>query len=1419
MDSSVVNDLEGPIDIQFVTEFDSIPGFWNYLAGLNRDDLIAELIQNDLDQGATRTVILFERTCLVCDGNGRPVEPDGWRRLRKIQGAGDEVPTKDSKIGVKNHGLKTAFTIGDEFRLMSAGRAIVQTLFANGRSKRPHPGASPQPMDDPEAPAVGCRVVIRYRGNDLEVRQGEAIKLNKVSTEEIDTLFRSACGSLPEQFAGIVSPEITPRYEIVLRHWSLGEVQFLFSCTRPRQISKRIEIFQRRCTINGTLSPLPEALREQAVRRLVPLKGVLKDRAADFFRRGRHLFVEASWPIERNGRPKTGAGQFRYPIGYPPNSHEAYTGHSTHFSAPFASDKERHAPAQNEATNGELREACESLLIDTLAHNIIPRWQAAGLNPVVPNSDADDGLEVVRSLLTELAKKGAFPVLNWRKAAKLALKGKKVSVKAVERRLAARRASKETKRYPFVVPATTWAEDAIHPALCLLCPSSEMQLDPRTHPRIIRLLTDYNTPGFAEKFFTFDENDVFDRVTGDGNQYFGTVADPEREFSRLFIARAYLDLIKLALDREVIDERKEDMLIASLSLPNVHSQVTSLSELHSSASLPSDIPGLNLPPFLHAAVAAHPLFRKRKWRRPKYTMDRFLEGGVLQAASEQTRRQFWYWLRRNQRYIAPRGRTKLADLAIWPDENGHLCRIPDLCVLRSRRVAAVLGDSVRQAHDQVRSSRLASVGGKARTSIRRVPTEQEIAGWLGTRMAAFEMGRTPNAATIGELSRFEAELAILIEDAAIARQLKATEVKLPALAQDGSMQPRTTLVMPSQSNIRLALPGRFMLKNPRRAAALDKLSPALSEPTAAMLLDALAEDPSNFSALHPRLKRFFSVTVSGDDERLRLAEMPILPVHGQPRTPSELAFKGNRGDYWGAWKTQILGKGLSQDEQGRYRAVGVTSALPSAVTSRAFFVWLSDQDQAVVEHHIPCVLRHILHPLGPTNWAESYTDTPFIPAKGRDGLRLVSARTARSRPVYLSDAGEIGDTVIRMDRAVFLAIDHVREVTEPISEPLRMLGVRSLREALKEPKSVTGTGNIVPVGEDILARFRELKSFRFRRTFLKRLNELGVESELVRHDWQDRLDRVREIRFTEEVEARYRFRTKSYALEVDAGFDPDSGIFWMRSDQGIGPRTMYESLAKQMVFKPAARPIHLLALERVVGLEIYDPSFGRPTGSGSGASDDDIGTDEGERDERDDMGADPGEATAGHSPFEPNPARNRPNPSPIPTGSAGRARSSTGQRGSSGSGDDRGGSRQTPQLEREHRDALKLQHYASHCQMCLCERTPQELAPAGSYIEWEEVRRQVVEAHHPDLVSAGGARHAGNLILLCKLHHDNYGRQLSRTAITNSIRDSSKEKSISFNEDSQIRGRQIEFKISGTGDIVSLFFTDHHIEYWLSQEE
>lgn len=1421
MDTPTPHNPDHNTDNQFVTEADWIPSFWNYLLDLEREDLVAELIQNDLDQGATRTTISFGKDQLVCEGNGQPVEATGWQRLRKIQGAGDSVPAKRGKIGVKNHGLKTAFTIGDELKLMSAGQAIVQTLYANGRNKPPYPGASPEPVVDPQAPADGCRIIVWYRTDPIEPPQGEANVLGAIRQQEVDEIFLSACASAPEQFAGIVSPEVITRYEIVLRHWRLGEARFLFSCTRPRKIARRIEIFRRRCVVKGSVSPLPEDLQEQAARRLVRLKGRLRQRIADFFRRGRYFLVEVSWPIDRRGKPGTGTGRFRYPIGYPHDSHEARTGHGTYFSAPFASDNKRQAPARNEATNTELRAACESLLVDAIAHQALPLWGPASLNPLVPTSTADNHINAVRRLLDKLATRGTLPLLSWRDVTELLVRGKKA--KEAVRKIKVRRRSTEKRRYRFVVPVTTWAQDSIHPALSLLCPRSEMQLDPRTHPDIIRLLTDGDTSGFIEDFITFDENDVFCRVAGEGNQYFGAILDAEYEFSDPFISRSYLDVFKDALDEEEWKEDKIDTLIGALLLPDVLCQATSLQDLYSAAPLPSDIPDLNLPPILHADLVAHPLFRRRKWHRPRFTMARFLEGGTLQTADEKARIQFWKWLTQNEHRVTPRERSKLAELVIWPDKNERLCKISGLCEPRSKRVGAVLADSIRRPHEQVRRSRLVSTSDRARTSIRRTPSEDEIAHWIDSRMAKFRVGERPGTATIENLIRFKADLAVLLKEPAIARLLGATGAALPALARDGSIQPRTALVMPSANNDRLALPDRFVLDDRQRALGLDKFSPALSTPTAAMLLDTFSEDPENLSALQARLQQFLNVTQPDDGERRQLAEMAILPVHGQLRAPSELAFTGNRGDYWGTWKTQFSTHSLSQDDQRRYLDAGVTSAFPDSETSRAFFEWLSAQAESVLQQHIPSVLRHILHRRGPVHWAEVYTDTPFIPTRGKDGLCLVSLRTARHGPIYLPDAGKVGNSVINRDRAARLVVAHVKEVTRPISESIRALGIRSLREALMEPERVTATGDVNHVGEKIHARLLTLRSFQFRRTFRKRLNELEVDSELLRNDWWDRLGNIKEMRIAGKLEAGYRFRKRLYFDEVDAGFDPASGIFWMKHDKSIGSSGWHESIAAQLVFKPEARPIDLLTLERAVTLEINDPSFGRLSGVDLNPSDEDItegATDPDVHDREGQAGtdADLGEAVFGHSPFKPDPARNTPKPGPISVKPTGTLRPRDRRNGATDSNEDANKSRPAPALERAHIEDLKKNHYASHCQMCLCERPPEELAPPGSYVQWAEVRRRVVEAHHVDPKSGGGARHAGNLILLCKLHHDNYGRRLTRTTVTDALRNNPEEHTINFDNDSKAKGRRIELVLSDTKDTVKLFFTAYHATYWLSQD-
>ena len=1071
-----MNDLDNYYDIEiedaseFVTEVDEIPIVWNFLLGLDRNDLIAELVQNDLDQDATRTTIRFEKDLLICEGDGRRVDSDGWARLRKLQGAGNSVPAKRGKIGVKNHGLKTAFAIGDELHLSSDGQKIIQTLYADGRDKPPHPGASGKPVSDSEAPEIGCRVVITRRKEEITSSAGEAITFPAISQKEMDELFENACRRIPEQFMGIVSPYAIKIYELALSHWLLGKANFKFTCSRPHKNirgNKRFEIFRRRCTVSGDKDSLPSNLMEEASIRMFPLKGQLKKRIPFFYQqpRNRH-FVEVSWLINGNGKPKKGVGKFRYPIGYPEGSMHALTGHGTSFSAPIASDTERHGPARNDLTNEYLYKLCEDLLVDTIEFYLVRRWRTNGLNPLVPNPNVSDGDEIVRPLLAKIACDGAMPTLVWKAATLQVMKAKKRK-KLSNMSGVLNRVSKDDtfvrSKYRFVIPVTTGEEsEEINAPLAAVCPRSEIQLDSNIDSELIELLTNSDTEGFVDEFITFDEDDAFARIKGEGNDWFPACANYEAEFTEPPFVRFYLDVIHSWLNCKDKDSDigLENELQEALLLPNTNVKPVRFNELHASAPLPNEIPGLTLPHVLHPEVANHPIFDRRKWRRPKFKFKNFLESGEIQKSDDQTKKQFWDWYSQNERKISRLDRAKLAEIEIWPDTTGSSFKISDFCVPRDRRSAKILENSIKQPHSSVHKLKLVTIGKKGKTSIRRIPTQDEINSWIHARIAQFQIGEVPSSQEKDLLNRFEAELSVLLKNQGIVRLLKNTEIILPALAQDGSIQLRNQLVIPSKENDRLELRSRFLLAKKSKSSPLNKLSPALSKPTVEILLSTFKEDLQNDGALHARLSWFTSLTLDAEVRCQELAELPIIPVQGEYRSPCELAFKGiGKPDYYGKWKIRISGKGLSQDDQNRYRNVGVTSATLNSSTSIKFFRWLSRQSSKVLEKHLNCVLYQFLDKSGPESWIQNYPHDSVIPTLKREGLQLISLHYARTNNVYIPDVKkELSDLVVENDSSVSLTVTETKEIKHPISGILKNLGVKSLQESFGEPKRVSSNG-------------------------------------------------------------------------------------------------------------------------------------------------------------------------------------------------------------------------------------------------------------------------------------------------------------------------------------------------------------------------
>ena len=1392
---------------KFDSKVDWVPSFWNFLASLNRDDLIAELIQNDLDQDATFTKISFEEDQLVCIGNGRPVDEEGWQRLRFIQGAGDLVSAKRGKIGVKNHGLKTAFTLGDNLYLLSNGKAIEQTLYADENSHDPHPGASIDPATDAQAPLHGCRIVIPYRTTTLRPQKGEKISWQAPTDKEIEELFQDACLSIPEQFVGIVSPGRKTRYEIALKHWRLGDAQFNFSCTRGKQIrSKSLEVFRRICDVTGTAKLLPDAIHEQAVRRLIPLRGRLKDRCPDFYRRGKKFTAEVSWATNKSGKPLTKAGRFRYPIGYPPQSQEAFTGHGSSFNVPFVSNSERHAPATNEETNDQLREICNDLLLNAVAFHAIPRWGANGLTPLVPNRSIENATEKVSPILAALVNRNKLPVLNWLRAAEVLIKGKKQN--RAFQQLSRRKLPKEQKRYYFVIPRATWEKNSITPTLCVLCPRSEMQIDPRTPVELVKILVDKIINEDCENITTFDEMDVVHRITSESNKWFGAIPIRSKEFAEPVLAKHYLDLIARAIvNKENFRKNHEDELLEALLLPDNHGQAQPLDNLYSDYFLLSDIPGLDIPPTFHADIIDHPLLKRKKWRRPKYTMRTFLDGDSLQVANENVRTQFWHWLRKNTSLVSLQDRTKLADLPIWPDNCGHLRTLSSFCAPPSRKVQSILSSFIQQPHKEIKRSGLVKFGLRGRLTIRSKPTADELSNWLNSRLNQYELGIIPNRDVIQMLNQFESDLCVLIKDNAILKLLRKIETtQIPALAKDGTIQARSELIIPNNIVKKLSLPDRYLLYSSKVKSLIRKIEPTLSEPTVSMLIDSLSEDPTNINSLQPRLRTLLKLNNPEYDALSRVSMLEIIPVNGKFRKPSDLAFKGNKGDYWGEWKEKITATGLSQDEQTRYLKIGVTSSVPNSNTSHEFFKWAANLDKVDLERHIPCILRHILHGNGPTSWAQSFTDTPVLPVRTKSGIKLASLQDIDNRHVFLSDLEGIGENIISRDEYVMLVIERVKEVKKPITEQCRNLGVPSLRQALTEPECISSTNDkLLVVPEEFLAKLKKLHMPNFRSTLQKKLVALGVPSDLIHQNWNHRLEQIEDIGVSTELKARYRFRRRVYDLNVDAGFDIQSKVFWIKFVSTPSSNELYKAIAKHRIFKPSALPMHHFMLEQAVNMELSEPSFQQFRKEDSNDSPQN-------ETELEDENEDTTEAVIGHAPFALDITRNLPDPSPISTiptrniQENGESRKKTESSSSIN---------QAPEIEKKHIENLKSKQYASHCQICLSKLPPKDLAPEGSYVYGEEVRRSVIHAHHVDPKSGGGARHAGNLILLCKYHHENYGRRLTRLEVTKALRKSSKFQSILFGENLRVEGKRIKYTIPDDLETIEIFFTNHHAKFWL----
>jgi len=1410
--------------VGYIQQFDSVPEFWQYLRGLRSDDLVAELVQNELDANSTHTVIVFDADGMTCYGNGDRVDEDGWERLTYIMGAGHLAPRKHRQIGVKNHGIKVCFTIGDDINIRSDGKMMNQTLYINGTDKPPSPATYPGPVADDTAPTTGCLIEVPYRLKHLTIDLGEPLSFSPITDAKIEELFLTACQEASRRFIGALRPDMRMRYILELKHHQLGTARFEFSCGRIRTI-RGLSFYNRTCCTSGEIPGLPEKVVENCCLFSVPLPRDSNKEIPDFYAaKGRFFLSEISWRVEGKNRPVPIHGHRRYPIEYGGNDQSAFTGLGVNFSAPYISDLERRGVVQDDAFNECIENTCVSTLAKILRSYLMPKHGARSLDLLIDPHEVNE--VTLRRMVEIMLDARTVPILRHK------------PIMGHDKKRPQNRKLKDTVRFGprktangeihrIVLPMYTWNNNTISRLLSQLCPSDEDQIDPLVPSPILSLL---ESEDFGGNFITFDETDVIARLQPTcETKYFPWNNDDEwkRELGDPNIIHLYLDIL-MAIYEHDPDNECFGSLLENAYLPDITSTPAPISELYAGINLPSDLPVEDMPPILHPSISSHRIFRKVAWRRPSFTFNEYLERSALDKADEQTRALFWRWLKNNWRLVkivrekSGNPWPALAGLQIWPDRSGNLQTLSALCKPRRKRIASILAGSINNPHTDVSKIGPLKEAKRGLLRIRSIPTESEIIDFLEQHLSRFPEDRALSEDEKADFRSLEKNLAELASDEAIRSHLKANPEYAFALSKSGYVRPIEDLVQINNDSRKLYLVEDYIMD--RKPSVLDKIDhwKARTFPSSEQVLRALKEDPRRDAVLYRRLRAYLQAAKHEckEDPKEDIIGIECIPDNDKLYAPGNLAFKGVRADYWGDWKHRISGKGISADIQQLYRDVGVLGTEPTPETSLEFFRWLNTQRQRILDIHLPCIIRHINHSKGPMSWSAEFPNVPFIPVT-TDGKHVyLIGRASASSPksmVFIQDHDALADAIknSKGNRGIQLVVTGHPSVNAPITQHMQRLGIKSLRDYAGNPIVVQRQG-CKDAPTTLLEELRFLCGRKMSRELRKRLDSMGLPlgTYSIKSNWRERLMQVESVNIVDSIEATFKIGRYSYTVPMNAVFDESSKSICFADSLDDVDELFYSTIAER-IFENTSQYLSIILREAVRKEFRETDVYGGLISQSSESDEDDDELTDGQVEEA--IETEPGGTKRTHRRRYTDPRKNLPEPGELPVGITGSSNHPRGR----GKRDEHG--RESPKIEEIQIENLKQNQYAWHCQVCLTERATIELAPANSYVEIQENRSRIMIAHHPDQVNAGGARHAGNILILCNYHHNLLGDRISREDITKALERTAHSHTVVFG--TSIHGKTNKKTVSGKIVTITIplqgeircFFTRYHADYWLKK--
>ena len=952
----------------------------------------------------------------------------------------------------------------------------------------------------------------------------------------------------------------------------------------------------------------------------------------------------------------------------------------------------------------------------------------------------------------------------------------------------------------IVLPMFTWDKERISKRLSEICPSIEDQIDPTVPAPILRLLAGNK----SNSLITFDEDDAIARLQPQTQAEFfpwANEAEWQKTLGNPLVTKKYLDIVYEVVQKGFPQTGQE--VVQNVYLPDVSSTARPLTEMFSAINLPKNLGRRASAPILHPGLRDHRLFKKRGWKLRSFTLDRYLDAEQIETASLEDRRSFWRWLRNNWKIVKPRTLRRIADLPVWPSDSGGLLPLDALCKPHTFRVASILGDTLHRPSPEIMKVGLVKKTGKGRLAVRRVPTTKEISEFLSARLHGFPRDRSLTSEERGRFHEFELDLKSLAAASELRKSLtELSDTYGVALAGDRTLKPPASLVR-SEGLSRLYLLARHIIDRPSKE--LDgiqgwKPSP---RPTSAQIVDTLREDGERLDAHVPRLQEYIKQAKREDIQPDGLRDTPCIPVEGELYSPGQLALYRSRG-FWGDWKIALPLAGINAEVQRLYKDVGVVGGEPTPIDSRHFFEWLALQNPDAIARHIDQILRHIGSKYGPRAWTDEYPSLPFIPVEsGREGFRLVAKRGSKA---VIPDFPSLEDRIREYQGKwpVALAVVSSPRVERPITSELRELGLRTLRDVAGEAERVVGRGEPTTRSDfkrslDSLGKSRELR---------KRLEGIDLDTREVRmrNNWRERLSHVWEIRSADSISATFKIQRRQWSVPVPYGFDRESRTLWLGSDTDL-EEVFLQAVADRIFESP--KKFLGLVLGGALRQEVRERD---PFEQVTESQPPDYDVEEDEPDSQSGRPEGPSATAGGHPVPKSEPTKNIPKPGPIPTVHGGKQ----------GGPKTHGTSSPRPQSpnERAQIEDLKEKQYAWHCQACLSVTASEVLAPSLSYVALHQNRREVMQAHHCDHVNAGGARHAGNLILLCQYHHHEIGDAVSRLEVIQSLQQS-EDRSLKFSPvggtPTSVPGRIVTIHPPQRQTPVTLFFTAPHARYWLAR--